>query len=113
MASASDCLFCNIAKGFEQTSMVREEDDFLAFHDLFPKADTHVLVIPREHYGSLDEFVDRGGDADAMLQFVHDVAHQLEVEGRYRLLTNVGRDAGQVIPHLHWHLMAGMKFAGF
>lgn len=108
MSAAYDqCLFCNIAAGYEDTAMVREEEQFIAFHDLFPKAEKHILVIPREHHENLDAFVNTGGDAAAMMRFVASVAQQLGVSGRYRLITNVGADVGQVIPHLHWHLLAG------
>lgn len=102
-----DCLFCNIALGFEPSSVVLEDERHLAFHDLFPKAEHHVLVIPRAHAGNLDDFVAGGGDAAALMRFTGQVVRELGVGGAYRLITNVGRDAGQMIPHLHWHLLAG------
>lgn len=107
------CLFCNIAKGFEKTEMVFEDERFLAFDDLFPKADHHLLVIPRTHYENLDEFVRADGDSDEMLAFVYRVASQVGIAGGYRLMTNVGPEAGQAVPHLHWHLLAGTRVIGF
>lgn len=102
-----NCVFCNIAKGFEQATIVLEDEEFVAFKDLFPKADTHVLVIPRAHADNLDEWVVGDGSSDRMLGFVGRVTRELGVAGNYRLITNVGRDAGQVIFHVHWHIMSG------
>ena len=102
-----DCVFCNIAKGFAPATIVLENEEFVAFQDLFPKADTHVLVIPREHHENLDAWVADGGSSDRMMEFVAKVAQELGVGGNYRLLTNVGRDAGQLIFHVHWHVLSG------
>jgi histidine triad (HIT) family protein len=85
----------------------------VAFDDLHPKAGTHVLVIPREHHDDLDAWIASGGSSDRMLAFVARVAQELGVSGRYRLITNVGPDAGQVIPHVHWHILAGAGMPGF
>jgi histidine triad (HIT) family protein len=102
-----DCVFCNIAKGFAPADIRLEDDEFVAFVDLFPKADTHLLVIPREHHENLDEWVDGGGSSDRMLAFVSRLAREQGVAGNYRLITNVGRDAGQLIFHVHWHVLSG------
>ena len=102
-----DCVFCNIAKGFAPAAKVLEDEEFLAFDDLFPKASTHVLVVPRVHHENLDEWVAGGGSSDRMLAFVGRVAQEAGIAGHYRLITNVGRDAGQVIFHVHWHLLSG------
>ncbi|MCW2922862.1 MAG: histidine triad nucleotide-binding protein [Thermoleophilia bacterium] len=102
-----DCVFCNIAQGFAPANVRLEDDEFLAFDDLYPKAATHLLVIPRSHEPDLDAWVAAGGSSDRMLAFASRAAEAAGVAGRYRLLTNVGRDAGQLIFHLHWHLMAG------
>ncbi len=102
-----DCVFCNIAKGFAPANIRLDDDEFVAFDDLFPKASTHVLVIPREHHDNLDAWVDAGGSSDRMLAFTARVAREVGVEGNYRLITNVGRDAGQLIFHVHWHMLSG------
>ena len=101
------CVFCNIAQGYEPASIRLQDDEFVAFDDLFPKADTHVIVIPRAHHPDLDCHVAAGGSSDRMLSFVGRVARELGIHGAYRLFTNVGADAGQMIFHLHWHLVAG------
>ena len=102
-----DCVFCNIAKGYSPASVRHESEGLIAFDDLYPKASTHVLIIPREHHEHLDSWIDAGGSGDEMLQFVTATAVAAGVAGNYRVLTNIGREAGQVIPHLHWHLMSG------
>jgi histidine triad (HIT) family protein len=102
-----DCVFCNIAKGFAPAEIRHENEEFLAIDDLFPKASTHVLIIPRAHHANLDEWVDADESSDRMLAFAREAAEQVGVAGNYRLITNVGRDAGQLIFHLHWHMLAG------
>jgi len=103
------CVFCNIVNGYASANIVLENDEFVAFEDLFPKAATHVLVVPRAHHADLDASVAESpqGTGDRMLAFVGEVARTLGVAGRYRLITNVGADAGQIIFHQHWHLLAG------
>lgn len=107
------CVFCRIASGELPADVVASDDEFLAFRDVQPRAATHVLVIPRAHHDDLDAWVAAGGSGDRMLRFVREVARTADVAGRYRLVTNVGEDAGQVVPHLHWHLMAGARLPGF
>lgn len=102
-----DCVFCNIAKGFAPAQVRLQDDEFLAFDDLFPKASTHVLVVPREHHENLDEWVAAGGSSDRMMNFVSRATRELGVDGNYRLITNVGREAGQIIYHVHWHVLSG------
>lgn len=87
------------------------EDDFaLAFEDIAPQAPVHVLVIPKGEYLSFDDFI---ADAPAKLvqgffSAVRKVAEQLALqEGGYRLISNHGKDAGQLVPHFHMHILAG------
>ena len=107
------CVFCMIASREIPAEVLREEEGFLAFRDVSPRAATHVLVVPIEHHGHLDDWIAAGGSSDAMLRFVGAVAADLDVSGRYRLVTNVGEQAGQVVPHLHWHILAGPRLPGF
>lgn len=109
----SECVFCKIATGELPSRKVREDGHFLAFYDLDPKAETHVLVMPREHLRDLDEFAASGGDGTATLRFISDTARALGVEGRYRVIANVGEAAGQTVHHLHWHILAGPHLPGF
>lgn len=107
------CVFCQIASEQLPSDVVRSDEEFLAFRDVQPRAETHVLVVPRAHHQHLDAWIAANGSSERMLAFVRDVAADLDVSGRYRLITNVGEGAGQVVPHLHWHLVAGRRLPGF
>jgi histidine triad (HIT) family protein len=107
------CVFCRIAAGELPSDVVVSDDEFLAFRDVQPRAATHVLVVPRVHHPHLDGWIAAGGSSDRMLAFVRDTARELGVSGRYRLVTNVGEGAGQVVDHLHWHVMSGPRLPGF
>lgn len=104
---AVDCVFCNIVQGFAPAEIRLQDDEFIAFDDLYPKAAAHLLVIPREHHDNLDAWIDANGSADRMLAFTARAARSVGVGGNYRLITNVGRDAGQLIYHVHWHVLSG------
>ncbi len=104
----NDCIFCKIAAGQIPADIVHENEAFLAFRDLHPKARIHILIIPKSHSPNLAE---TSGEVLALLPaFVKETARKLGVEGQgYRLLTNTGADAGQEVFHLHFHLLAGEK----
>ena len=114
MGNVDSCLFCRIINGEMPADLILEDDDFVAIRDKYPKAPVHVLVIPRKHIHWLNDI----GDSEAvfsqsMLEFIVSVADLLGVkESGYRVINNVGTGGGQVIFHLHWHLLAG-KPAGF
>jgi histidine triad (HIT) family protein len=107
------CIFCRIAAGELPADVIAATDEFLAFRDVQPRAATHVLVVPRAHHEHLDAWIAAGGSSDRMLAFVRVVADEAGVAGRYRLVTNIGEAAGQVVPHLHWHVMSGPRIPGF
>ena len=106
-----DCIFCRIAEGSISSDIVLEDETFVAFRDIEPKAPQHVLVIPREHVVSLNDIEDRpDGVGDALLRFIVRVARLLDLEETgYRALVNVGPDGGQEVPHLHFHILGGRK----
>lgn len=100
------CIFCKIIKGEIPSKKVLEDDKFLCFYDINPTRKVHVLIIPKEHYDSFDvtppEIM---GDLTA---FTQKVAKELKVDKTgYRLITNIGSDGGQEVPHLHFHLIGG------
>lgn len=111
--SNSNCLFCRIIEG-NGAPLIHEDDDFVAIHDKYPKAPVHALVIPRRHMETLNDI----GAMDPelcrrMLEFVVETADILGVkESGYRVINNVGSGGGQVIFHIHWHLLAG-RSVGF
>lgn len=108
----NDCLFCRIIEGEVPARFVHQDDDVVAFHDVNPRAPTHVLLLPRRHIASATDLTEADGP---MLGRLFDVAARIAreagiAEGGYRMVTNVGRDAGQTIDHLHFHLMGGRSF---
>lgn len=102
----ADCIFCQIAAREAPAKIVHEDDDVVAFEDLGHRAPLHVLVIPRRHIASLADAdpgtVGKVGVAAAKI--ARDAGY---AESGYRVVTNVGPDAGQSVPHLHFHVLAG------
>jgi histidine triad (HIT) family protein len=105
----SDCLFCKIVAGEIPATTVLETDHSLAFRDLNPQAPTHVLVVPKEHVAHAGELTAAHGEGlGDLFQTAARVAAQEGVAaGGYRLVFNVGDDAGNTVPHLHLHLLGG------
>lgn len=104
----SDCIFCRIAAGEIPAREAYRDDEAVAFHDLNPQAPVHILVIPTEHIPSVAHAAETSPDLLAhLLSVVARVARE-NVEGNsYRVVTNVGADAGQSVDHLHWHILGG------
>jgi histidine triad (HIT) family protein len=104
----SDCIFCKIVTGEIPSKKVFENDRMLAFEDINPKAPTHVLLIPKKHIENLN-------DAQADPAIVGEIVTQSASLARklgitdYRLVANNGREAGQIVFHLHFHFMAGRQ----
>jgi histidine triad (HIT) family protein len=86
---------------------VRKGDGFVAIHDINPRADVHLLILPERHIPSFREVGEFDADeAKKMLEFVADTAREQGLDD-YRVIVNVGEGAGQTIFHLHWHLLGG------
>ena len=106
--SDASCIFCKIAAREAQADILHATDRVVAFRDLDPKAPTHILLIPKEHIGSIADIEDGHG---AMLADIAQAAAHLarteRLDGGWRLVTNVGPDAGQSVFHLHFHLLGG------
>jgi histidine triad (HIT) family protein len=106
---SADCLFCRIARGEIPSRAVASDERFLAFHDIDPKAPTHVLVIPRGHVSSLDA-ADDPALLGGLLAFVRQVAREVGVaESGYRTVINTNKDGGQAVAHLHAHILGGRR----
>lgn len=106
-----NCLFCKIISGEIPSSKVYEDEHCFAFRDIAPKAPVHVLIIPKEHIASAD-CIDSTNSAviAKLLEAVPKVAKLCGVTG-YRLVSNIGPDAGQTVFHLHFHLLGGEKLS--
>ncbi len=107
-----DCLFCKIIKGEIPSNKVYEDEEILAFKDINPVAPIHILVIPKKHIGSLahmekeDEII-----VGKIYGVINKIAEEQGFkENGYRVIVNCGKDAGQEVMHLHFHLLAGKKF---
>ena len=103
-----DCLFCKIANKAIDTKIVAENEEFVAFNDINPRAKTHILIIPRKHIPTMNDLDEAEGD-DAligrMMLFARDLAKEKGLDG-HRLQFHVGAGGGQIIFHIHLHLMS-------
>jgi diadenosine tetraphosphate (Ap4A) HIT family hydrolase len=103
-------VFAKILRGELPCNKVHEDEHSLAFHDINPLAPVHILVIPKGPYVSWDDFAERASDVEiaGFVRAVGKVARDagMVVQG-YRLLSNVGKRAGQEVPHLHVHIFGG------
>ena len=104
----SDCIFCKIIDGSIPSTKVYEDDHILAFRDIAPQAPTHILVIPKVHLSGVSEV---SAENSAVVAHIFEVIPQIAkaegLEGGYRVVSNCGADAGQTVPHLHFHILGG------
>ena len=101
-------IFEKIVAGEIPCNKVLENDKFLAFHDINPKAPIHILIIPKKHFENIQEM--DPNLMGEMLLFIQQVARLMGVDkSGYRLVTNCGENGGQEVMHLHFHLLAGAK----
>ncbi len=102
-----DCIFCKIAKKEEKTEIIYEDDETVAFKDIYPKAPFHLLIVPKRHIESVATLRDEDKETVSHLIFVaKKIAEEKKISG-YKLLFNVGKDGGQIVEHLHLHLLSG------
>ena len=105
----SACLFCRIVEGTIPADIVFQDEQSLAFRDINPQAPVHLLVIPKRHVSSLGDFANEDRELLArLLLLCKELAHRHGLaESGYRVVTNVGRDAGQTVFHVHFHVLGG------
>ena len=101
----TDCIFCKIINGDFGTEFVYENEDAVVFKDINPKADVHLLVVPRLHVESLNELDDEKLLGKLMMT-VKEVTKKLGIKS-YKTLINTGKEAGQEVFHLHIHILSG------
>lgn len=102
-----DCLFCRIVSGDIPATRVAENEYALAFRDINPQAPTHVLVVPRAHFASLDDVTESAVIGEVMLMAAS-VAREAGLDGSgYRVVLNTGAHGGQTVAHLHAHVLGG------
>ena len=108
-----DCIFCQIVAGKIPSDIVYQDEEVIAFRDINPVAPTHLLIIPRKHIPSLAHLPDV---EIPLIGHMVKVANQLAREGDvaesgYRLVINSGEQGGQLVPHLHMHLLGGRRLS--
>jgi len=104
----SSCIFCKIVAEEIPSDRILENDKFIAFHDINPKAPVHILVIPKEHFQSFQDTPP--SLMSEMTAFIQEVAKKVGVDkSGYRVISNIGENGGQEVGHLHIHLLGGAK----
>ena len=106
-----DCLFCKIIKGEIPSEKVYEDEEILAFKDINPAAPVHILVIPKKH---IDSIAQMEKEDEALVGRIYTVINKIAEEqgvkdDGFRVIVNCGKDGGQEVMHLHFHLLAGTK----
>jgi len=109
--SEINCLFCNIAAKKTKTPFIYEDKEIVVFEDIAPKAPNHLLIIPKKHIATFNDVTDEDTQLIGhMMQIAKKEAQKLNIaKSGYRLLLNCNPDGGQVIYHLHLHLLGGRK----
>ena len=104
----SDCLFCKIIAGDIPSTKVYEDDSILAFRDINPQAPVHVLVIPKVHIQDTDGVTAENSNLIAhIFEVIPQIAKAEGLANGYRVISNCGPDSGQMVPHLHFHILGG------
>lgn len=112
MSANADCLFCKIVAGQVPAAKVYEDDTVLAFKDIHPQAPVHLLIVPKMHLATLDDFDPSQRElAGALLLTAKRLAAEHALPG-YRVVMNVNKEGGQVIYHVHLHLLGGRTMKG-
>ncbi len=112
----ADCLFCRIAAGEIPSKIIYQDEDVLAFLDIQPQAKYHILLIPRRHVANSLNDLEQEDDQVIfkILLTARNIARELGIDqSGYRLVANTGRDAGQSVFHLHFHLLGGASLGLF
>ena len=110
----SDCLFCKIIAGDIPADIVYQDDELLVFKDINPKADVHLLMIPKQHIDSLVQLNASHHDLiSKMMLKLPQLAKDQGLDGGFRTIINTGKEGGQEVFHLHMHLLGGKNLPGF
>ncbi len=109
-----DCIFCHIVAGNIPGDIVYRDSKLIALRDISPQSPVHLLIIPRKHVASLSDLSDA---ETSLIGHMAEVANQLAreqgiAESGYRIVINSGKEGGQLVPHLHMHLLGGRQLSG-
>jgi histidine triad (HIT) family protein len=105
------CVFCQIIAGKIPADIVHQNNEFLAFRDIQPQAPTHLVIVPTSHIGSITQLTnEQQGLIGRLILLAKELAEKEGVSASgYRLVMNCGADGGQLVPHLHLHLLGGRR----
>ncbi len=107
-----DCIFCKIIAGDIPSTKVYEDELVYAFRDINPQAPTHILVIPKAHIaGVCDITAENSAIVAHIFEVIPGIAKAEGLEGGYRVVSNCGKDAGQTVFHLHFHILGGKELS--
>lgn len=106
-----DCIFCKIAKKEIPAEIIFEDDLILAFKDINPQAPSHILIIPKEHFSSLNDIPEEKKEIlSYILMKIKKIAQQIGAsDDGYRIVLNTGKNSGQEVLHIHFHLLSGRR----
>jgi histidine triad (HIT) family protein len=109
-----DCVFCKIVTGEIPSDIIYQDEDLIAFRDINPQAPVHLLIIPRKHIPALIDLTKAESSlAGHMVKIANQLAKSEGISsGGYRLVINCGQQGGQLVPHLHLHLLGGRQLSG-
>lgn len=110
----TDCIFCKIINGEIPTTFIYQDEQIVAFKDIHPKAEVHILVVPKQHIRSLAEVTpNQAALISQLLLTLPLIAKAIGLNNGFRTIINTGVAGGQEIWHLHAHLLGGKKLVGF
>ena len=109
-----NCVFCQITAGKIPSDILHKDDKVMAFRDIHPQSPVHILIVPVKHFNNLTELE---GDDFSIIARIFEVANDLArresiAESGYRIAVNSGKEGGQVVDHVHFHLMGGRQLSG-
>ena len=106
-----DCVFCKIINRESPVEKIYEEDDIIDFNDINPQAPIHILLVPKEHFNSLNEIPEEKKDIlSRILLRARQIAHEKGIGNKgYRIVLNTAKESGQSVFHIHFHLMGGRR----
>ena len=104
----TDCIFCKIAQKEIPSKIQYEDEEIVAFDDINPKAAIHILIVPKKHIESVNELTDKDILlAGKLILTAKKIANDKGLDDGYKIIINVGREGGQLVDHIHLHLLAG------
>ena len=108
-----DCIFCKIVAGEIPADIVYQDEELIAFRDIQPQAPQHIVIIPKTHIISIAQLTEeQQGLIGHLIMIAKDIAEKEGISNDgYRLTSNTGADAGQLVPHLHFHLLGGRRLS--